>query len=149
MGFFLNVKELIRSFAFYQHWKVFAYKWPSLGWCPKNELHWVSLVWLDWPYLLREFSKQVTIYFHFLTDTHWTLPLLHALPINTYYSKPASFPSKACDGGDVGSIAGWGKYPGEGNGNRLQYFCLGSPLDRGAWWAIFHGVPKSRTWLSY
>ena len=31
---------------------------------------------------------------------------------------------------------------GEGNGNPLQYSCLENPMDRGAWWAIVHGVPK-------
>ena len=35
-----------------------------------------------------------------------------------------------------------GRSPGEGNGNALQYFCLGNPMDRGAWWAIAHGVAK-------
>ena len=34
--------------------------------------------------------------------------------------------------------------PGEGNSNPLQYFCLGNPKDRGAWWAKIHGVTKSR-----
>ena len=38
--------------------------------------------------------------------------------------------------GDVGLILGSGRTPGEGNGNPLQCFCLGSPLDRGAWWAM-------------
>ena len=37
--------------------------------------------------------------------------------------------------GNVGSIPGLGKSPGEGNGNPLQYVCLGNPMDRGAWWA--------------
>ena len=37
--------------------------------------------------------------------------------------------------GDVGSISGSGKSPGEGNGNPLQYSCLGNPMDRGAWQA--------------
>ena len=37
---------------------------------------------------------------------------------------------------------------GEGNGNPLQYSCLGNPMDRGAWWAAVHGVAKSRTQLS-
>ena len=32
--------------------------------------------------------------------------------------------------------------PGEGNGNPLQYFCLGNPMDKGAWWATVHGVEK-------
>ena len=35
--------------------------------------------------------------------------------------------------------------PGEGNGNSLQYSCLGNPMDRGAWWATVHGVTKSWT----
>ena len=39
--------------------------------------------------------------------------------------------------------------PGEGNGNLLQYSCLENTMDRGAWWAIVHGVTKSWTWLSY
>ena len=34
---------------------------------------------------------------------------------------------------------------GEGNGNPLQYSCLGNPMDRGAWWAIVHGVAESDT----
>ena len=34
---------------------------------------------------------------------------------------------------------------GEGNGNPLQYSCLENPLDRGAWWATAHGIPKSWT----
>ena len=37
---------------------------------------------------------------------------------------------------------------GEGNGNPLQYSCLENPMDRGVWWAIIHGVAKSRTRLS-
>ena len=40
---------------------------------------------------------------------------------------------------DVGLIPGSGRSPGEGNGNPLQYSCLGSPMDRGAWWAPVHG----------
>ena len=47
--------------------------------------------------------------------------------------------------GDVGSIPESGKSPGEGNGNPLQYPCLESPTDRGAWWATVHGVTKRQT----
>ena len=50
--------------------------------------------------------------------------------------------------GDPGSIPGSGRSPGEGNGNPLQYSCLENPMDRGAWWAAFHGVAKSQTRLS-
>ena len=44
--------------------------------------------------------------------------------------------------GDLGSIPGSGRSPGEGNGNPVQYSCLGHPMDRGAWWATVHGVQK-------
>ena len=37
---------------------------------------------------------------------------------------------------------GWEKSPGKGNGNPVQYSCLGNPTDRGAWWASVHGVTK-------
>ena len=43
---------------------------------------------------------------------------------------------------------GLGRFPGEGNGNPLQYSCLGNPIDRGAWRAIVHGVTKSQTRLN-
>ena len=54
----------------------------------------------------------------------------------------------ACNAGDPGSIPGSGRSPGEGNGNPLQYSCLGNPTDREAWQAIIHGVAKSWTQLS-
>ena len=50
--------------------------------------------------------------------------------------------------GDLGSITGSGRSLGEGNGNPLQYSCLGNPMDRGAYWAAVHGVSKSQTSLS-
>ena len=48
----------------------------------------------------------------------------------------------ACNTGDLGSIPGLGRSPGEGNGNPLQYSCLENPMDRGAWRAIVHGVAR-------
>ena len=42
--------------------------------------------------------------------------------------------------GDVSSISGLGTPPGEGNGNPLQYSCLGNPMDRGVWWATVYRV---------
>ena len=47
--------------------------------------------------------------------------------------------------GDLGSILGSGRSPGEGNGNPLQYSCLGNPKDRGAWEDTLHGVSERRT----
>ena len=50
--------------------------------------------------------------------------------------------------GDLGSIPGLGRSPGEGNGSPLQYYCLENPMDRGAWQATVHGVAESQTRLS-
>ena len=50
--------------------------------------------------------------------------------------------------GDVGSVTGLERSPGEGNANPLQYSCLGNPIDRGAWQATVHGVAKNQTQLS-
>ena len=54
----------------------------------------------------------------------------------------------ACNVGGTDSIPESVRSPGEGRGNPLQYCCLGSPVDRGAWWATVHRVAKSQTRLS-
>ena len=48
----------------------------------------------------------------------------------------------AFNAGNLGSIPGLGRSPGEGNGNPLQYSCLENSMDRGAWWATVHGVAE-------
>ena len=50
----------------------------------------------------------------------------------------------ACKIGNLGLISGSGRSPEEGNGNPLQYSCLESPMDGGAWWATVYGVPRVR-----
>ena len=50
--------------------------------------------------------------------------------------------------GDLGSIPGLGRSPGEVNANPLQYSCLENPMDRGAWRATVLGITKSQTQLS-
>ena len=54
-------------------------------------------------------------------------------------------PANSGDAIDSDSIPGSGRSPGGGNGNPLQYSCLGNPMDRGAWWATVHGAAKSQT----
>ena len=72
-----------------------------------------------------------------------TLGLLMGLPVaQVVKNLPASR-------GDAGLIPGSGRSPGGGNDNLLQYSCLENPMDRGAWWAIVHGVAKNWTQLSY
>ena len=53
-----------------------------------------------------------------------------------------NLPANAGDAGDSGLIPGLGRYLGAGNGNPLQYSCLGNPMDREAWQATVHGVGK-------
>ena len=51
--------------------------------------------------------------------------------------------SQPADAGDVGWIPGSGKSPDGGNGNPLQYSCLGNPMDGEPWWATDYGVAKN------
>ena len=51
----------------------------------------------------------------------------------------------ACNAGDLGLIPASGRSPREGNGNPLQYSCLGNPMDRGIWQATLHRVAQSQT----
>jgi len=52
-----------------------------------------------------------------------------------------------CNTGDLGSIPGLGRSPGEGNSTPLQHSCLENSKDREAWWATVHRVAKSQTGL--
>ena len=56
-----------------------------------------------------------------------------------------NLPASAGDTRDATSIPGWGRSPGMGNGNPLQYSCLENSVDGGAWWATVNGVTKSWT----
>jgi len=67
---------------------------------------------------------------------------LYGLPSGSVVKNP---PANA---GDPRLISGSGRSPGEGNGNPLQYFCLGDPTDRGTLQAIVHDITKSQTQLS-
>ena len=56
----------------------------------------------------------------------------------------------ACNAGairDGALIPGWGRSPGSGHSNPLQYSCLENPMDRGAWQATVHRITKRQTWL--
>ena len=66
--------------------------------------------------------------------------LLCGLPLG--FSGDSAVKNPPANAGDVGLIPGLGISPGEGNDNPLQHSCLGNPMDRRAWWAIVHRVPK-------
>ena len=76
---------------------------------------------------------------------HQHLWFIILVNINTWTSfRGSDGKESACNAGDLGSIPGLGRSPGEGNGNPLQYPCLGNPMDTGAWQATVHGVTKSQ-----
>ena len=64
------------------------------------------------------------------------------LPLYLYFPDGSVVKNPPANAGDMDSVSGLGRSPGEGNGNPVQYFCLGDPMDRGAWWATVHGVTK-------
>ena len=51
----------------------------------------------------------------------------------------------ACNAGDLGSILGLRRFPGEGHGYPLQQSFQENSMDRGAWWSTVHGIAKSHT----
>ena len=74
-------------------------------------------------------------------------------PLNSLWGLPCGSDDKesACSARDPGSIPGLGRSPGEGSSYSLQYSCLGSPMDRGAWWDTVHGVAEesdTTEWLT-
>ena len=79
------------------------------------------------------------VYLYFQMDIH-----IWASQVALVVKNP---PANAGDTRDKGSFPGLGRSPGEGNGDPLQYSCLGNPMDRGAWRAMVHGVTKSQTQL--
>ena len=67
---------------------------------------------------------------------------------NRGFSGGSNSKESACNAGDPDLLPGLGRSPGEGDGYPLQYSCLENPMDKGAWWAIVHGVAKSQMWLN-
>ena len=70
------------------------------------------------------------------------------IELTAYIPDGSGRKESACNVGDPGSIPGLRRSPGQGNCYPLQYSCLENAIDRGAWWATFHGVAKSQTCLS-
>ena len=85
---------------------------------------------------------------HLVTSGLSSVILVVLSPVNQGSPRGSGGKEPACNAGDLGSIPGLGRSPGEGNGNPLQYSCLENPMDREAWRAAVHGVTKSQTQLS-
>ena len=70
------------------------------------------------------------------------LPLIFVPLVLPWWHSGKVVKNPPANAGDMCSIPGSGRSTGEGNGNPLQYSCLGNPMDKGAWQATFHGVTK-------
>ena len=119
--------------------------WETRLWVHTNTF--LSLVWVvTW--------KQSSTTFH-AVHFHYSLSpqlFINASSVVGSFSGGAVVknpPANAGDSRDTGSFPGSGRSPGVGNGNLLQYSCLGNPLDRGACQASVRGVAKSQTQLCY
>ena len=73
------------------------------------------------------------------------LLLIHRDSVTMGFPGGSAGKESTCNAGDLGSIPGLGRSPGEGNSYTLQYSCLESSLDIGAWQVTVHGVTKSQT----
>ena len=76
----------------------------------------------------------------FFPNSH---PMVSYYGFDLHFSNGSAGKESACNMGDLGSIPGLGRSPGEGNDNPLQYSCLGNPMNRGTCWAIVHSVTKN------
>ena len=63
-----------------------------------------------------------------------------SIHVSAWRGFPGSAKNLPANVGDVDLIPGLGRSPAGGNGNPLQYSCLGNPMDRGTWWAAAHGI---------
>ena len=83
----------------------------------------------------------------------WLNPMNSSQPLTYLLLTCPTFPggsvakNSPANAGDVGSIPGSGRSSGGRHDTRLQYYCLGNPMDRGAWQATVHGVAESQTQL--
>ena len=66
----------------------------------------------------------------------------NAISGNSAVKNLPSLQETTCNAGDTGSILGLRRFPGEGNGNPLQYSCLDNSMDRGAWQATVQGITE-------
>ena len=116
----------------------------------------LELIWLQKAKSLRAFGllthksfPEIPALSCQVFQTSWGQVLRHTLLESFKGSLVAQMVKtrSACKSRDLDLIPGWGRSPGEGNGNPLQYSCLENSIDRGAWRATVHGVAKRRTLL--
>ena len=109
----------------------------------KSEKHFIALYITLFSFIYVQhtyfFLLNVISATEFLNHCHSLFLCLRGFPGGSYGKE------SACNVGDLGLIPGLGRSPGGRHGNPHQYSCLENSMNRGAWWATVHGVPKSQT----
>ena len=127
-----------------------AFESPSSLWSVEQPVSRIAADWFN-DLLCAELSQHVQQ--SALTICRpWSLMIIDSIALCIVYGFPGcsvvkSPPANAGDRRDVGLIPGWGRSPGGGNGNSLQYSCLENLMDKGDWCATVHGVAKCQTLL--
>ena len=98
---------------------------------PGYRLYVEAKIWNKWTYLWNRLTK--------MTDMWLPMSRGQGLP---WWLRWLKKKNSTCNAGDLGSIPGWGRAPGGGHGDPLQYSCLENPMDRGAWQPTVHGVTR-------
>ena len=115
--------------------------WESIG----DEVS-VRYFWISWPSAMKKwhFNSALSLFstFSILNEV-----LNDRIKVKEGFLGGSDSKESAWNAGDLGSIPGSGRTPGEGHGNPLHYSCLENPMDRGAWKAAVRGVTKNRTQL--
>ena len=78
----------------------------------------------------------------------WGVIILIGVYLRTGFPGGLEGKESACNAGDLSSIPGLGRFPGEGNGYSLQFSCLENPMDRGTLWGTVHVVTRSQIQLN-
>ena len=122
------------------------FPWLNVRWSPSMYLRGSVHIYNN---TTMEMKEDMNI---FLFGSFYCLPMIIFLScflniLKMMWSGGSDGKEPACNAGDLGLIPGSWRFPGEGNGNPLQYSCLKNSMDREDWQATVHGVAKSWTWL--
>ena len=126
------------SLVFYKILELITFPFPWAPQAPSKIQMFQSLN----PLILLKYNCQFNFFKWLLSFQHDHCSTLKGFPRGSVVKNPPINRRDAC------SILGMGRSPEGGYGNLLQYSCLENPMDRGAWRATVHGVPKSQMWLS-
>ena len=131
----VKVREMKSQLEDRGYWPLGLRPWRGMWWffsitCNVNLIFFFSWVFQSTVHFLLVICRIRSFWENRIKWGLWSKALVKNLPANA---------------GDTGSIPGLGRSPGEGNGDSLQYSCLGNPLHREAWWATVQGVTESDT----